>query len=136
MVVSAIFGLISILIGAIGLYVDFGGWLTYDLKGSSPDVLKYWTAKDGLVLGQVLINFVFVLAAMLCLVLIKMGHTIFPFLAVCGMLYLLISAGLFLVYFKEGWYYITDPAGHSKFAIWVLLFGLGQGAEFFFAKKD
>ena len=130
---SAAFGLAAALIGAVGLYSDFGSWLRDEPFAKLP---QRQMGEQGIILGQVLLNFVFVLAAVLLLFIVKNKPGTRPVFWLLGALCTGISLILCISFFGCGWYFITDPLGAQKYTWFLLSFTALQGLSFFSAGRD
>ncbi|MEW6467729.1 MAG: hypothetical protein AB1458_02330 [Bacteroidota bacterium] len=131
---STIFGLLAVLVGAVGLYADFGGWTLYDTESAA--AIKAWMGQAGLILGELLIGLVFAISTILALVVARQTATLKGTMMTLGFARLALSALLFASFYGKGWYFILDPNGNSLYAYLVLLFGALQGFSLFLGRKE
>jgi len=140
---SSVFGLMALLIGALGLYTEFGRWLKESNEAllntdgttipPSAENLLYWSGGAGLILSEMILSLCFVLASMLMMRAVERNAGMKETILSVGIFRILISLSMFLIFFKDGWYYILE---NNKFEIFVVLCGAAQGITLFFAKKE
>ena len=141
---SVVFGLIAIICGSLGLYTEFASWTKESLDFiSNPDYtremdpstnnLLYWSGGAGMILGEMLLSLCFIPCALLMIRSVDRGSPMRQTIVSVGILRIFISLVMFLIFFKNGWYYVLE---NNRFGLLVLMGGLAQGISFLFAKKE
>ena len=130
---SALFGLIAVFAGTIGLYATFGRWLE---REHTETMFSGWAGETGIIFCELLLSLIFTIGLAFVLWALQRLEFARGFLIMTGISRIGISLMMLGIFYSRGWYFILDPNGNSKYTYLVLVFGALQGVILLSARKN